>query len=280
MTAEPPSRRSWLKRVIRHFTPRLRSREDLADILQTARDDNLLDSQSLDIIRGAFLVSRLQAREIMVPRSQMVVIEAGTNLEEILRRVIHAKHSRYPVVGESLDDIRGILLAKDLLPLMLAGRDTFHLMDIVRPATIVPETKRLDILLREFREQRYHMAMVVDEYGGVSGLVTIEDILEEIVGDIADEKDREPDCVICREPDGGFLVAGLTAIQEFNDYFGVTLSDDEFDTIGGFVTSAFGHLPEVGEAITLNGLVFTVITGGERQVHQLRVAPVAPLADG
>lgn len=273
MTTEPPSRRSWLKRLIRRLAPRLRSRQELADILETARDDNLLDSQSLDIIRGAFLVSSLQAHEIMVPPSQMVVIEAGMTLEEILARVIHAKHSRYPVVGESLDDIRGILLAKDLLPLMLSGRDTFRLADIVRPATMVPETKRLDVLLREFREQRYHMAVVVDEYGGVSGLITIEDILEEIVGDIADEKDREPDCVICREPDGSFLVAGLTAIEDFNDHFSVILSDGECDTIGGFVTSAFGHLPEVGESITLDGLVFTVVAGGERQVHQLRVTP-------
>jgi magnesium and cobalt transporter len=274
MTTEPPSRRSWLKRLARHLAPRLRSRQELADILEAAHDDKLLDSQSLEIIRGAFLVSGLQAREIMVPSSQMVVIEAGMCLEEILRRVIQAKHSRYPVVGESLDDIRGILLAKDLLPLMLAGRDTFRLADIVRPATMVPETKRLDILLREFREERYHMAMVVDEYGGVSGVITIEDILEEIVGDIADEKDRDPDCAICRESDGSFLVAGLTAIEDFNDHFRATLSDDEFDTIGGLVTSAFGHLPEVGECITLDGLVFTVVAGGERQVHQLRVTPV------
>ncbi len=274
MTTEPPSRRSWLKRLVRHLAPRLRSRQELADILEAAHDDKLLDSQSLEIIRGAFLVSGLQAREIMVPSSQMVVIEAGMCLEEILRRVIQAKHSRYPVVGESLDDIRGILLAKDLLPLMLAGRDTFRLADIVRPATMVPETKRLDILLREFREERYHMAMVVDEYGGVSGVITIEDILEEIVGDIADEKDRDPDCAICRESDGSFLVAGLTAIEDFNDHFRATLSDDEFDTIGGLVTSAFGHLPEVGECITLDGLVFTVVAGGERQVHQLRVTPV------
>lgn len=274
MTTEPPSRRSWLKRLVRHLAPRLRSRQELADVLEAAHDDKLLDSQSLEIIRGAFLVSGLQARDIMVPSSQMVVIEAGMCLEEILRRVIQAKHSRYPVVGESLDDIRGILLAKDLLPLMLAGRDTFRLADIVRPATMVPETKRLDILLREFREERYHMAMVVDEYGGVSGVITIEDVLEEIVGDIADEKDRDPDCAICRESDGSFLVAGLTAIEDFNDHFRATLSDDEFDTIGGLVTSALGHLPEVGECITLNGLVFTVVAGGERQVHQLRVTPV------
>ncbi|MBI2784315.1 MAG: CBS domain-containing protein [Gammaproteobacteria bacterium] len=274
MTTEPPSRRSWLKRLVRHLAPRLRSRQELADVLEAAHDDKLLDSQSLEIIRGAFLVSGLQAREIMVPSSQMVVIEAGMCLEEILQRVIQAKHSRYPVVGESLDDIRGVLLAKDLLPLMLAGRDTFRLADIVRPATMVPETKRLDILLREFREERYHMAMVVDEYGGVSGVITIEDILEEIVGDIADEKDRDPDCAICRESDGSFLVAGLTAIEDFNDHFRATLSDDEFDTIGGLVTSAFGHLPEVGECITLDGLVFTVVAGGERQVHQLRVTPV------
>lgn len=275
MSNEPPGRRSWLKRVARHLTPRLRSREDLADILETAGDDNLLDSQSLDIIRGAFLVSSLQAHEIMVPSSRMVVIEANMSLEDILRRVVEAKHSRYPVVGETLDDIQGILLAKDLLPLMLTRPAGFDLRQILRPATIVPETKRLDILLREFREQRYHMAMVVDEYGSVAGLITIEDILEEIVGDIADEKDGDPDCLICRQHDGSFLVAGLTTIEEFNDRFDTVLSDAEFDTIGGLVTGAIGHLPEAGETITLGGLAVTVVSGGERQIHQLRVTRAA-----
>ena len=275
MNTERPARRSWLKRIVRHLKPRLRSREDLADILQTACDDNLLDSQSLDIIRGAFLVSSLQAHEIMVPSSRMVVIGETMSLEDILRRVVEAKHSRYPVVGESLDDIRGILLAKDLLPLMLSGRASFCLADILRPATVVPETKRLDFLLREFRERRYHMAMVVDEYGGVSGLITIEDILEEIVGDIADEKDGEPHCAICRQPDGSFLVAGLTAIEEFNNHFHTALSDAEFATVGGLVTSAIGHLPEAGESVALDGLVLTVVAGGERQVHQIRVTAAA-----
>lgn len=275
MNTDPPGRRSWFKRVARHLTPRLRSREDLADILESAGDDNLLDSQSLDIIRGAILVSSLQAHEIMVPCSRMVVIEADMSLEDILRRVVEAKHSRYPVVGATLDDVRGILLAKDLLPLMFARPADFDLREILRPATIVPETKRLDILLREFREQRYHMAMVVDEYGGVAGLITIEDILEEIVGDIADEKDGDPDCLICRQHDGSFLVAGLTTIAEFNDHFAVALSDAEFDTVGGLVTGAIGHLPEVGETITLAGLAFTVVSGGERQIHQLRVIQTA-----
>jgi magnesium and cobalt transporter len=275
MSTEPSGRRSWLKRVARHLTPRLRSREDLADILETAGDDNLLDSQSLDIIRGAILMSSLQAHEIMVPCSRMVVIEAAMSLEDILRRVVEAKHSRYPVVGETLDDVKGILLAKDLLPLMLTGPADFDLRQILQPATMVPETKRLDILLREFREQRYHMAMVVDEYGGVAGLITIEDILEEIVGDIADEKDGDPDCVICRQHDGSFLVAGLTTIEEFNAHFDTALSDAEFDTVGGLVTGAIGHLPEAGETVTLEGLAFTVVAGGERQIHQLRVTRAA-----
>lgn len=240
-------------------------------MLEAAYREALLDSQSFDIMRGAFLLSSRQAHEILIPRTRMVVIHRDLSLEEVLLRIVETKHSRYPVIGDSLDDIRGILLAKDLLPLMSDRTQPFRLQELIRPATIVPETKRLDILLREFREQRYHMAVVVDEYGGVAGLITIEDILEEIVGDIEDETDTESGCEIRRQSDGSYLVAALTPIEEFNAHLGVRLEDDEVDTIGGLVCQAAGRLPEVGDRISLAGMIFTVVAGDERQLHELRV---------
>lgn len=272
MSPAPGVRFSWLRRAARRLAPRLQSREDLGELLETAHREALLDSQSFDIMRGAFLLSSRQAHEIMIPRSRMVVIHQQMTLEQILEVVVESKHSRYPVIGESLDEIRGILLAKDLLALMLDREKSFRLMELVRPATIVPETKRLDILLREFREQRYHMAVVVDEYGSVAGLITIEDILEEIVGDIEDETDLESGCEIRREADGSYLVAALTTIEDFNDHLGTRLDDGEVDTIGGLVCQEAGRLPEVGDEISVGGLRFTVVAGDERQLHELRVA--------
>ena len=259
MSEAPGARPSWLRRAARLLAPRLRSREDLGELLETAHREALLDSQSFDIMRGAFLLSSRQAHETMIPRSRMVVIHQQMTLEQILERVVESKHSRYPVIGESLDDIRGILLAKDLLALMLDREKSFRLMDLVRPATIVPETKRLDILLREFREQRYHMALVVDEYGGVAGLITIEDILEEIVGDIEDETDLESGCDIRREADGSYLVAALTTIEDFNDHLSTRLDDGEVDTIGGLVCQEAGRLPEVGDEVDVEGLRLSLI---------------------
>jgi len=271
VTADPKPRSSWLRRAARALMPGPRSREDLAKLLEAAYRDALLDSQSFDIMRGAFLLSSRQAHEIMIPRARMVVIHRDLSLAEVLQRIVETKHSRYPVIGESLDDLRGILLAKDLLPLMLDRERPFQLQELIRPATIVPETKRLDILLREFRERRYHMAVVVDEYGGVAGLVTIEDILEEIVGDIADETDLESGCDIRRQADGSFLVAALTPIEDFNAHLGTRLADGEVDTIGGLVCQEAGRLPEVGDRISLPGMTFTVVAGDERQLHELRV---------
>ncbi|GMU45471.1 MAG: hypothetical protein AMXMBFR26_02530 [Porticoccaceae bacterium] len=278
--AEPPSGSSWLKRIARLLRPRPRSREDVAQLLEAAHQDALLDSQSFDIMKGAFQLARRQAHEIMVPRAHMVVIRQDLPLTEVATRVIEAKHSRYPVIGESLDDIRGILLAKDLLPLLLERDAPGHIHGLARPATIVPETKRLDVLLREFREQRYHMAIVVDEYGGVAGLITIEDILEEIVGDIEDETDLEAGCDIRREPDGSYRVAALTSIADFNRHFGTQLANGDVDTLGGLVCLHAGRLPEVGERIALDDLVFTVLAGDERQLSELRVERVPPPESG
>lgn len=270
MSAET-SNGSWLKRIARLLTRRPHSREDLAELLETAHQDALLDSQSFDIMKGAILLTNRQAHEIMIPRTSMVVIQQDLALAEALERVIEAGHSRYPVIGESLDDIHGILLAKDLLPLLLDRDAPCRIRDLVRPATIVPETKRLDVLLREFREQRYHMAVVVDEYGGVAGLITIEDILEEIVGDIEDETDVDDHCEIRREPDGSHLVTALTTVADFDRHFGTQLDNGEVDTIGGLVCLIAGRLPEVGERIPIDALTFTVIAGDERQLHDLRV---------
>jgi magnesium and cobalt transporter len=227
----------------------------------------------LDIIEGALDVSDKQVREIMIPRSQMVVIQQDSSLEDILKLVIESSHSRFPVIGESADDITGILLAKELLPLLLNGQENFDINKVVRPAAVVPESKRLNVLLREFREQRYHMAVVVDEYGGIAGLITIEDILEEIVGEIEDETDEEEqECTMIRpQQDGCHLINALTPIEDFNEYFDAGVSDDEFDTIGGIVIQAFGRMPKVDETIEVNGFSFRVAEGDNRQVKLLEM---------
>lgn len=263
------SRQRWYQKLIAVFSIKPKSREELEEMLETAHEENILDNEALDIIKGALQVSKQQVREVMVPRTQMVVIQADTALDDILSIVVESKHSRFPVVGESLDDIRGILLAKDLLPLMLGSREQFELTKTLRAATTIPESKRLNILLREFREQRYHMAMVVDEYGSVSGLVTIEDLLEEIVGEIEDETDMEENQHIRTNDNNHFVIAALTPIDEFNEHFSTNLSEEEFDTVGGLVAHAFGHFPTVGEIIEVEDFIFTILQADERQIHQL-----------
>jgi hemolysin (HlyC) family protein len=266
-----PQNRSLLTRLTKIFSSKPTNRGDIAELLRDAHDDNILDNEALEIMEGALSVTDQQVREILIPRSRMTVIPDTANTEEILQLVTESKHSRFPVIGESIDDIKGILLAKDLLPLALAGHNDFKLSQVIRPATIIPESKRLNVLLKEFREQRYHMAVVVDEYASVAGLVTIEDILEEIVGEIEDETDQEDHQQISRQEDGSYRLAALTPIEDFNEYFDSGLSEDEFDTIGGIVTRAFGHLPQVGETTNLNNYRVKVIEGDERQIHTLEM---------
>ncbi len=268
-----------ISRLTKLFSSKPTSRDDIAELLRDAHNDNILDYEALDIMEGALAVADQQVREIMIPRSQMTVIPETADTEQILSLVTESKHSRFPVIGESVDNIKGILLAKDLLPLALAGHDNFNLSQVIRPATIVPESKRLNVLLKEFREQRYHMALVLDEYGSVAGLVTIEDILEEIVGEIEDETDQKGLQQIARQQDGSFRLAALTPVEDFNEYFGTGLSEDEFDTIGGIVTRAFGHLPKLGESTTLNRFEVTIIDGDERQIHLLEMRPLSPAPD-
>ena len=245
-------------------------------MLRSAQSESIIDASVLQIMEGALKVSDLQAREIMIPRSQMVMIEDDFTLEEVLNVVIESQHSRFPVVGESSDDIKGILLAKEMLPLLLADTAELNLESLLRPATIIPESKRLNVLLQEFREKRYHMAIVVDEYGGVSGLVTIEDILEEIVGEIEDETDDHEEASILPTESGAFTVEAITEISDFNEFFDVGLADDEFDTVGGLVLHALGRLPELGETITIDNFHFKVTGGDNRKITQLEVTKVNP----
>ncbi|MGV6808081.1 MAG: HlyC/CorC family transporter [bacterium] len=274
MTGDNDNRqeKSWLDKISHAFSSKPNSMDELGEVIKEAHDNKLIDADALEIIEGALNVSDQQAREIMIPRSQMISVPVNATLQDTLKIVIESQHSRFPVVGETSDDIRGILLAKDLLPLLISGSETFSIDSLIRPATIIPESKRLNVLLREFRENRYHMAVVVDEYGGVAGLVTIEDILEEIVGDIEDETDEEDEQQIRPTDDGCHLVDALTPIEVFNEHFDVGLNDDEFDTIGGLIVGAFSRLPAIGESIDIEPFTFVVRDGDNRQLKLLEVS--------
>jgi len=266
--------RTWLEKVALLFSSEPRTQEDLEDVLMVATENEVIDEGARSIIEGAMQVSKLQTRDIMIPRSQMNVIKADQSLEEVLPQIISSAHSRYPVVGDNPDDILGILLAKDLLPQILnEDRSNFEICSLLRPTVVVPESKRLNILLTEFREKRNHMAIVIDEYGGVAGLVTIEDVLEEIVGDIEDETDTEEDMYIRKISEGDFFIQALTPIEDFNEYFSTQFSDEEFDTIGGLVIQAFGHMPARNEVTTINEFEFKVINADQRKIQSLRMRP-------
>ncbi|SDR85297.1 magnesium and cobalt transporter [Halopseudomonas xinjiangensis] len=269
--------KSWLDRLVQAFVHEPQSRQELLELLREAHANDVLDIEALSIIEGALQVSDMQVRDIMIPRSQMTTIKATQSPRDFLPGVIEAAHSRYPVIGESVDDVLGILLAKDLLPLLLEDNtDRFNIKDLLRPATCVPESKRLNVLLKEFRSTRNHMAIVIDEYGGVSGLVTIEDVLEQIVGDIEDEHDVDEDSYIKPLPSGDYLVKGLTPIEDFNESFETEFPDEEFDTVGGLVMNAFGHLPKRNEVVELDGFRVRVLNADSRRVHLLRVTVVNP----
>jgi len=222
----------------------------------------------------------MQVRDIMIPRAQMIVIDSDESVQEALPKIIDAGHSRFPVIGEGMDDVIGILLAKDLLPLVESDSAPPALRQLMRPVIAVPESKRLNVLLREFRQNRNHMAIVIDEYGGIAGLITIEDVLEEIVGEIEDETDVAEKKPIRPMSDGTFFVEALTAIDDFNAFFNTEFSDDEFDTIGGVVVNAFGQLPSRNQSIQLNHFEFSVIRADERRLSSLRVRSVADIDSG
>ena len=272
----------WLRRLVGGGEPR--DRAELTDDLREAGGRGLIDADALTMIEGVLGVADLQVRDIMVPRSQMVVLDRDDTPEKVLPVIVESGHSRFPVIGEDRDQVVGLLLAKDLLRYFSeGGRDNFDMRDLLRPTVFVPESKRLNVLLKEFRVSRNHMAVVVDEYGGVSGLVTIEDVIEEIVGDIADEYDIEEDQTIRRESERQFAVHALARIEDFNEYFGTSFSDEEFDTIGGLVMHQFGRLPKRGEAVTIGGIEFKVLRSDRRRIDLLRVTcpqDVPPRPDG
>lgn len=265
--------KSWLEKLAQAFSDEPRSREDVRAILQQACESGILDNDAHGIIEGAIQVTEMQVRDVMIPRSQMTMVQVNQTPREFLPVIISSAHSRFPVCGENPDEVLGILLAKDLLPYMLEGTlDQFDIRQCLRKATFIPESKRLNVLLNEFRGTRNHMAIVVDEYGGIAGLITIEDVLEQIVGEIEDEHDAEEDDGNIKPfDDNGYLVKALTPIEDFNAYFDVGFSDDEFDTIGGIVTQHFGHLPAKDESIVIEGFSFKVLSADNRRLRLLQV---------
>ena len=274
----PP--RTWLERIKQVFSSDPQTREELLDQLRdTEQHSDVLDGEALRIMEGALQVSDMQVREIMVPRSQMVCIAAEQKAEEFLPTVIKAAHSRFPVIGESKDEVLGILLAKDLLPMLLNNEiKKFDIKHHLRDVTVVPESKRLNVLLKDFRCNRNHMAIVIDEYGGVAGLVTIEDVLEQIVGDIVDEYDVGEGAPIKQVGENEFVIKALTPIEEFNSYFHESFCDDEFDTIGGLVMQQFGYLPKRNENATIGTFHFQVLTADSRRIRLLRAVHNPPPA--
>jgi magnesium and cobalt transporter len=275
MSEDPPSTpapRSWFERITQALSGEPQSREELIEELRHARANGLLTNDTLSMVEGAIEVADLTVADVMVPRAQMVSLPIDAPREQILDEVLESGHSRFPVHAGDKDEILGILLAKDLLRCFVEGA-TCDIRSLLRPVTMIPESKRLNILLKEFRLSRNHMAIVVDEYGGVAGIVTIEDVLEQIVGDIDDEHDDDDDkhTMIQAAANGDFLVNALTPIAEFNERFGCDLSDEEFDTIGGMITSEIGHLPEAGEETTLGGFHFQVTKADARKVQQFAV---------
>lgn len=277
-SSSPPERRSWLERLSLAFSGEPQSREDLVEILRDAQDNGLIGADTLKMLEGALAVSELQVGDIMIPRSQMVSLPADSPFMELMKLVVESGHSRFPVHGDDKDEILGILLAKDLLRGIVADGGPGQVRELLRPAVLIPESKRLNVLLKEFRLSRNHMAIVVDEHGGVAGLVTIEDVLEQIVGEIDDEHDDAGDeaKMIAAQSDGQYAVDALTPIADFNEQFGAHFPDDEYDTIGGLVTDAIGHLPEAGEELTLDRFHFRVGRADGRRVFSFVVSVHAP----
>ena len=270
MNDDSHPRPTFLERLTSWLSREPDNREELLDLLHAAYDKNLLDADALSMIEGVMQVSEMQVREIMIPRAQMDVVDINEPPEKLLPFVIETAHSRFPAVDGDRDDVVGILLAKDLL--RLCTDEEVDLRDMLRPAVYIPESKRLNVLLREFRASRNHIAIVVDEYGGVAGLVTIEDVLEQIVGDIADEYDYdEAEDNIVHQGEDGFRVKAQTEIGDFNLALGASFSNEEFDTVGGLVTHAFGRVPKRGEKIDIGGLEFQVLRADSRRLHTLLV---------
>ena len=265
-------RKWWRERLAELFPVEPASRTELLAVLDGAGERKLLDSEALNIIHGAIAVADLRARDVMIPRSLVVTVQADQRVEEFLPMVVDSKHSRFPVIGDDMDDLKGILHAKDMLPLLLADDwEGFDIKDYIRRTIIVPESKRLNDLLQEFRETRNHMAVVVDEYGSVAGVVTIEDVLEQIVGEIEDEHDIDDDSFIKQLDEHSYTVKATTPIDDFNAYFDSDLAEHEFDTIGGIVLKELGHLPKREETVSLGRFHFRILNADSRRIRLLHL---------
>jgi magnesium and cobalt transporter len=261
----------WLKRITQSMSGEPRDLAELVEHLREASERGLFDGDALVMLEGVLAVADMQVRDIMVPRSQMVFVERDESPAKLVELVVESGHSRFPVIGEDRDQILGILLAKDLLRLRAAADEDFEIREYMRPVVFVPESKRLNVLLKEFRRSHNHIAMVVDEYGGVCGLVTIEDVIEQIVGEIDDEHDVEDDQTIRKERPREFTVRALTPVADFNQYFSTSFSDEDYDTIGGLLMQEFGRLPRRGETIKIGELEFRILRADRRRIDLLRV---------
>ena len=270
---EPPSRgqSAWLDKLKNLFTREPQNHEDLLDTLQLARDQALIDMDAQSMIEGVLAVSDLRVRDIMIPRAEMAVVARDDSLDKVLPVVIESAHSRFPVIGDDRAEVIGIMLAKDLLQYCGEDAKKFKMRHVVRNAVFVPESKRLNVLLKEFRTNRNHMAVVIDEYGTAAGLVTIEDVLEQIVGEIEDEYDFDDNVQILKRSENEFTIKAQLDIDDFNDYFDGDFSDAEFDTVGGLVTNALGHLPKSGETVIIDRFEFRVIRADSRKIRLLAV---------
>ena len=265
------SSKSILDKIVQVFTGEPQNKEELVEVLNDAQDRELIKPETKQMIEGVLGVSDMRVRDIMIPRSQMITLDISQSLDEFLPIILDSAHSRFPVVNDDIDHVEGILLAKDLLAYGFNQQDSFNLKDIIRPAIIVPESKKVEPLLKEFRSQRYHMAVVVDEYGGVSGLVTIEDILELIVGEIEDETDDHIEEEIKHLVNNVYQVKALTDLADFDEYFNCEFDKEDVDTIGGLVLHHLSHMPKKGEEVTINGFLFKITAADNRRIQVLQV---------
>lgn len=267
-----PAKNSWLERLNQIRSTEPKDQQELIELLHSYRQRELFDSDALAMLEGVLEVDDMQVREVMIPRGQIVMLDHEEDLEEMLRSITQSGHSRFPVYGDNRDEIQGILLAKDLLHHFSAQNgDDFDIKDFIRPAIFVPESKRLNILLKDFRASKNHMAIVADEYGGVAGLITIEDVLEQIVGDIDDEHDDDDRIEIQQHGVNRYSVRALTDLDDFNEYFDAHYKEDDVETIGGLISQAFGHVPKRGEVIDIDGFRFKVLSADSRRIYELQV---------
>ena len=266
---------SWQKRLSKLFIEP-QDQEQLVELVRSASERHIIDAEALAIVEGALNVAQMQARDIMIPRSQVVMVSRGAPAKDILKLITETAHSRFPVIDDDRDDVIGILLAKDVLSMVVsAGEFQFDIRELLRPAVFIPESKRLNVLLGEFRGHRNHMAIVVDEYGGVAGMVTIENVLEQIVGEIEDEHDIDNDVPILQRDETTYAIKALAELDEFNERFQTQWSDEDFDTVGGYVVNQFGHLPERGEKVIIGQFEFRIVRADNRRVHLLEMKVLA-----